>query len=334
METPEIPSHNLLSFNLINDTNKAKIYLTLQNKKSELIILAKDDSSSDNKEYITSYNFYSLYKLHRFFKIFETMDEVIESLSQLIQNKGTKIYSNEKDELILELNLIIGIKNEIIKINLHKKNINLEETVFQLTKKIYDMQKEIDDLKLAVFGDKNKEKEKKEFDFGQIVKNEKEKQFLINEIENKLNTKIKGAKLIFSTKTDGDEPSAFHKKCDHKYNTLTLIEAANNRRFGGFANLPWCSADVYKDDKKCFLFSLDYLEVYQYKNDGKAVHSYQDYGPSFGCAHDISIKKNSLSSNNCYTGEGSFDYKNRSAALSGVKDYVQLNIYEVIEIIV
>ena len=135
METSETPSHNLLSFNLINDTNKAKIYLTLQNKKSELILSAKDDSSSDSKEYITSFNLYSLYKLHRFFKIFETMDEVIESLSQLIENKGTKIYSNGKGELILELNLIIGIKNELIKINFHKKNNNLEETVFKLTKK-------------------------------------------------------------------------------------------------------------------------------------------------------------------------------------------------------
>ena len=331
METPEIPSHNLLSFNLINETNKAKIYLTLQNKKSELIILAKDDSSSDNKEYITSYNFYSLYKLHRFFKIFESMDEIIESLSQLIQNKGTKIYSNEKDELILELNLIIGIKNESIKINLHKKNINLEETVFQLNKKIEEMKEDIKKLKLAVFGEEKKEKDN--IDFGQIVKNENEKNFLIKEIEKKLNTKIKSAKVIFSTKTDGDDPSTFHKKCDHKYNTLTLIEAANNRRFGGFANLPWCSADVYKDDKNCFLFSLDYLEAYQYKNDGKAVHSHQDYDPSFGSAHDINIQKNSLSSKKCYTSEGPFNYNNKTAALSGVKDYVQLNIYEVIEII-
>ena len=194
------------------------------------------------------------------------------------------------------------------------------------------MQEEINKLKLAVFGNQTKEKE--EFDFGQIVKNENEKKFLINEIQKKLNTKIKGAKLIFSTKTDGDDPSTFHLKCDHKYNTLTLIEAVNNRRFGGFANLPWCSADVYKDDKNCFLFSLDYLESYYYKNDGKGVHSHQDYGPSFGSAHDINILKNSLSGKHCYTDAGSFNYKKRSAALSGAKDYVQLNIYEVIEIIV
>ena len=76
------------------------------------------------------------------------------------------------------------------------------------------------------------------------------------------------------------------------------------------------------------------MESFQYKNDGKAVHSHKDYGPSFGSDHDINIQKNSLTQKKCYTGEGSFNYNNKSSALSGVKDYVQLNLYEVIEIIV
>ena len=333
METPKLESQSSPVFNLINETNKNKITLSLENKKNLLIILVKDDSLPNTKEFIVAYNQDSLNKLHKFFKIFETIDEVIENLAQIIQNKDTKIYSSEKDEFILELNITIGVKKEVIKMILHKRNIDLEETVFQLNKKIEEMQNDINKLKLAVFGEEKKENEE-EIDFGQIIKNEKEKELLINEIEKKLNAKIKSAKVIFSTKKDGDDPSTFHKKCDHKYNTLTLIEAINHRRFGGFAYLPWCLADVYKDDKNCFLFSLDFMEVYQYKKDGKGVHSHPNYGPSFGSAHDISIKNNCLSGKNCYTGEGSFDYKNKSAALSGTKDYVQLNMYEVIEIIV
>ena len=332
METPKLENQSSSVFNLINETNKNKVILSLENKKNNLIILIKYDSLTNEKEFIVAYNQESLNKLHKFFKIFETIDEVIECLAQLIQNKDSKLYSSEKDGLILELNITIGIKKEIIKINLHKRNINLEETVFQLNKKIEEMQNDINKLKLAVFGEEKKEKE--DIDFGQIIKNENEKKFLIKEIEKKLNTKIKGAKVIFSTKKDGDDPSTFHKKCDYKYNTLTLIEAVNNRRFGGFANLPWCSADVYKDDKNCFLFSLDFMESYQYKNDGKGVHSHPNYGPSFGSRHDINIQEESLSGKKCYTDEGSFDYKSRNAALSGEKNYVQLKIYEVIEIIV
>ena len=44
--------------------------------------------------------------------MFETIDELIEFISQLIQNKETKIYSSEKGELILELNISIGIKKK------------------------------------------------------------------------------------------------------------------------------------------------------------------------------------------------------------------------------
>ena len=325
-------SHNSHTYYLTNEKNKAQISLTLQSKNNELIILAKDDSLKVNKEYIVAYNFNSLHKIHKLFKMFSTIEEVIDCLSELIQNKEAKIYSDENNELILELNIQLFVKKEIIKMNLHKKNINLEETVYQLTKKIEEMKNDINKLKLAVFGEPKIKQE--EIDFGQIVKNENEKNFLIKEIETKLGKKIKSAKVIFSTKKDGDDPSVFHSKCDHKYNTLTLIEAVNNRRFGGFANLPWCSADVYKDDKNCFLFSLDFMESFQYKNDGKAVHSHKDYGPSFGSAHDIIIKKNSLTEKECYTGEGSFNYNNKKSALSGTNGYVQLNLYEVIEIII
>ena len=294
----------------------------------------EDDSLKDCNEFIVSYTLSSLYKLHKSFKMFETIGEIIEFLSQIIQGKEVKIYSskNENGELILELNISIGVKIEIIKIKLHKRNINLEETVFQLNKKVEEMQKEIHDLKIIIYGDTKIEKEK--IDFGEIVKNENEKNLLINEIEKKLKKKVKGTKLLFSTKIDGDKPSSFHSKCDYIYNTITLIKAENERRFGGFANLPWCSADIYKDDKNCFLFSLDYMEIYEYKNDGKGVHSHKDYGPTFGCAHDINIEENSLSGKKCYTGVGSFDYKNKETALSGVNGYVKLKLFEVFEIII
>ena len=46
------------------------------------------------------------------------------------------------------------------------------------------------------------------------------------------------------------------------------------------------------------------------------------------------FQKNCLSEKKCYTGQASFDYKKRNAALSGIQGDVKLNLYEVIEIIV
>ena len=79
METPKLENQSSFVFNLINETNKNKIILSLENNKNNLIILAKDDSLPNEKEFIVTYNRDSLNKLHKLFKIFETIDEVIES---------------------------------------------------------------------------------------------------------------------------------------------------------------------------------------------------------------------------------------------------------------
>ena len=79
METPKLENQSSSVFNVINETNKNKIILSLENNKNNLIILAKDDSLPNEKEFIVAYNQDSLNKLHKFFKIFETIDEVIES---------------------------------------------------------------------------------------------------------------------------------------------------------------------------------------------------------------------------------------------------------------
>jgi len=59
---------NRNTFNLINEENKNQIALTLENKNNTLIILAKDDSLSDCKEFIISLNFFLFTKCINFLK--------------------------------------------------------------------------------------------------------------------------------------------------------------------------------------------------------------------------------------------------------------------------
>ncbi len=324
MDAPNPLETKSFSFTMNKEETGTPISLTIENKNNACLILAKDNSNIGCNEFKSSFTNQDFCKLNKAFRMFETIGESIEFITQIIQSKEAKIYS-EDSELYLELNITMGVKKEKVKIKLNKGKISLESTVSQLCETIMIMQKEINELKKAVYGDPN-------LSLGEIVKNENEKKLLLNEIEKKLNTKVKGTKLLFSTKIDGDLPATFHLKCDNKSNTLTLIQAENGRRFGGFASLPWCSIDIYKDDKVCFLFSLDNMEIYQYKNDGKAVHCHKDYGPSFGSAHDINILNNCLSEKKCYTSQGSFDYNNRTSLLSGISGYIKLSLYEVYEI--
>merc|ERR1712048_907038 len=50
-------------------------------------------------------------------------------------------------------------------------------------------------------------------------------------------------KLLYRASKHGFAASAFHRRCDHKKNTLVVI-SANDTIFGGFTCIPWESANV------------------------------------------------------------------------------------------
>ena len=54
------------------------------------------------------------------------MDESIEFITQIIQSKEAKIYSQDS-ELYLELNITMGVKKEKVKIKLNKGKIEAYE---------------------------------------------------------------------------------------------------------------------------------------------------------------------------------------------------------------
>ena len=97
--------------------------------------------------------------------------------------------------------------------------------------------------------------------------------------------------LLYRASRDGFTPLAFHKKCDGKKNTLTIItsNAANGYVFGGFTSAKWESADrgTYAADSNAFIFSLrrdgvSNNEKFMISDPSKAIHNYRYRGPSFG----------------------------------------------------
>ena len=72
----------------------------------------------------------------------------------------------------------------------------------------------------------------------------------IQRILNKKNIKYK---ILFRSNIDGDAASIFHEKCDKIKNTLVLIKASGNKRFGGFTTETWDGNDINKKDEKSFI---------------------------------------------------------------------------------
>jgi len=81
-----------------------------------------------------------------------------------------------------------------------------------------------------------------------------------------LNKPVRTWKLLYKWTKDEKNLKAWHKQCDAKGPTVTIIWANKGYVFGGYAHLPWASSGGWKESKESFLFSL---------TDGKNRQPYQ-----------------------------------------------------------
>ena len=114
-----------------------------------------------------------------------------------------------------------------------------------------------------------------------IIKNPGELEEITSRLQRILNKKNIKYKLVYRASTDGDACTTFHDKCDQYQNTLILIQASGNKRFGGFTTQTWEGEDVNKKDKNCFIFSIDKMKIYDIIEGQDAINCNQDLGPIF-----------------------------------------------------
>lgn len=110
--------------------------------------------------------------------------------------------------------------------------------------------------------------------------------------------------LIYKATRDGFSLEAFHKKCDGKGPTMTIIQSARKFIFGGYTSISWSTNTGPKKDTQAFLFTLTNPHniaptKYPINPDkvGNAVYHFHAYGPSFGDNADIQIVNNSNATN-------------------------------------
>jgi hypothetical protein len=98
-------------------------------------------------------------------------------------------------------------------------------------------------------------------------------------------------KLLYSGHKDGYTPQAFHKKCDGKNNTLTIIHSSHNAIFGGFIDKPWNQSEAYLVTENAWLYSLTQKQKYTLKSGNSQYAGYgsASYGPTFGGGNDFYI---------------------------------------------
>jgi len=114
-----------------------------------------------------------------------------------------------------------------------------------------------------------------------IIKNPYELEEITSRIQRILNKRNIKYKLLYKASVDGDTATAFHNKCDKIPNTLVLIKASGDKRFGGFTTQTWDGDDINKEDDKCFIFSIDNMKIYDIIEGEEAINCNPDLGPIF-----------------------------------------------------
>ena len=67
---------------------------------------------------------------------------------------------------------------------------------------------------------------------------------------------IKALKLLYRASQNDYSANRFHKLCDNKGPTITIIKSNWGNIFGGYASMPWISTPGWRMDENTFLFLI------------------------------------------------------------------------------
>jgi len=134
--------------------------------------------------------------------------------------------------------------------------------------------------------------------------------------------KNKTLSLLWRGRRDGFGASTFHRLCDGKPNTLTVIKNTNGFIFGGYTSIPWTSVGYnFKEDNTAFLFSFKNSTETPLKlkvnMPASAVYHGPTYGPSFGSGRDLCVYDLSNTSRFTYMTLHSYEYPDGKSGNEG-----------------
>ena len=311
------------------------------------ILLEENNDNGLSNIFNIILNFEELKNLHKYFLKFNSFEEVKLDMINLFRNNLVIIDEIKNEEIIIKFNLEnapmnvslnkidLTEKEEIILIkhNLNKKNKeinelktkinNLEATINNLTNKINLLQPNQNHHSLIL-------------ENSNIFSTKKEIKFILNSIIPKEGYKKLSLKLLYDSEIEGENKEKFILSYTNKNDILILIQTKKNKIFGGYAHEAFKNYEEFnKRDPKAFLFNLNKLNIYKYKQGGSGYTIYCNEGNSmdFGGGVDLRIYHKFLTENN-YTSQTSLDYEysGEQYPLNGEKFFSVkfLELYQVI----
>ena len=141
--------------------------------------------------------------------------------------------------------------------------------------------------------------------------------------------------LVFKKTVNGHTFKDFHKFCDNKGKTITLIETEEGRRFGGYADKDWKDKWGWRESINDFVFSLDLNKKYSFQSkSGQSSFIDENYGPNFGSTISPEMHMDIYFKNNLNDGisNNSYYFNTNNELNNGKEEFAtkELEVYQVI----
>ena len=136
--------------------------------------------------------------------------------------------------------------------------------------------------------------------------------------------------MIFTASINGDQGIVFHKYCDGKGPTVTIVKGKNGHIFGGYVTVPFSSDNKSHYDDKAFLFSLTNNKKFPIKIKEQAVYHLPNWGPYIGYYNkcDLAIGSGCLKNKSSYCEPTSYEFE-RVDLIGSSDKYFDVEDYEV-----
>jgi len=170
-----------------------------------------------------------------------------------------------------------------------------------------------------------------------------------NDLEEMIDEGPKSFKLLYSIVRDGCDPSIFHRKCDNKGPTITVLYNPKGSIYGFYTSLSWRSSGDWATDGKHFFFQLQHLGERRFtkclaKSGSVNVICFQPHLGPFSMAFRTFSEKSNVAVNGVYTLNGSAsistDYYQLIGGVSagnlnnGTTEVTDLEVYSVTGIVI
>lgn len=324
------------------NSDKDTYIINISFNAQEIIFNIKNGNPYQYAQFESKFNFSDLKQISLFFGQFTDVNKIGNLYINLL--KGKKIIISHIQDII---NLsFLNITDEKINLSIKKKELigdekydKLSEIVNKLINEVKELKEENEKMRNEInqlnqfkldIEEKIKKKEKKYsiLKGSSILKDKQNVDLISNWIEPERNISYK---QIYKATRDGGTGTDFHKFCDNKGPTLTLIEATNGYIFGGYITISWESPEgwTYKgNDNNAFIFSINNKQKFPIKDNSKVIYNYKLNGPDFGC-NDIYLEQTTFLNTNSSCGQ--YSYKAPPKILAGGSEFQvkELEVYSV-----